>query len=382
MKTSLFSVLFLMFLAVAVLAVSVNNSPTACSGKWTNCSNAFSDNTNRATASASSSANKTGTWNNYGFSIPNSATIDSVKVRADFFASNVRGYINVRVSGDGGVIFGPSHVVGGNRAEQTFSIDVTNDVAWTQGKLNNTNLRVNVTCFKQGSGSNPTCRLDWIPVNVSYTPFDFSVSVNPSSSTITQGNSAQTTTTVTLLGGISQNVTLSHANCPPSSTCTFNPSSGNPSFNSTFTVATTSSTPTGTYNINVTGTGDGKTRNAIYTLTVNTACVRSNPTVLITPDSQNGTAGQTLVYTTNVTNTDTTECGSSTFNMTATIPANWSGSFANGTLTTSPGGSSSTTFSLTSDTNATSGDYIFTNKATNNNAPSFSGNDTAVYHVN
>lgn len=381
MKISFVGVLFLVVLTVAVFAVSVNNSPTACSGQWTNCLNAFSDNTNSATASVSSSNNKTGTWNNYGFSIPNSAIIDSVKVGADFFASNVRGYINVRISGDGGVTFGPSHEVGGNTAEQTFIINVTNDVAWTPSKLNNTNLRVNVTCFKQGSGSNPTCRLDWIPVNVTYTPFDFSVSVNPGSSTVTPGNSAQTNVTVTLLGGSSQNVALSHANCPPSSTCTFNPTSGNPTFKPTFTVATTSSTPIGTYNINITGAGDGKTRNTIYTLTVNSACIRSNPTVLITPGSQNGTAGSTLVYTTSVTNTDSSECGSSTFNMTATIPANWSGSFVNSTLTISPGSSPTTTFSLTSNTTATSGDYTFTNKATNNNAPSFSGNDTAVYHV-
>ena len=223
----IFLISALLFTAT-VFATLQSNSPSLCSGQWTNCSNAFADNTNSATATATSSANKTGTWQNYGFSIPNSAQINSVIVRADFFASKTTGFIDVRVSGNGGVSYGPAHVLGGNTAEQTFTIDVTNDISWTPAKLNDTNFRVQVICFKQGSGPNPTCNLDWIPVNVTYMPFDFSVSANPSSGTVVQANNIQTTVTVTLLGGVSQNVALSTPNCPTGATCTFNPSSGNP----------------------------------------------------------------------------------------------------------------------------------------------------------
>lgn len=251
-----------------VFAVLVFNSPSACTGQWTSCTNAFANDASRATASVSSGANKSGIWNNYGFSIADSSQIDNVTIRTDFFASKSSGFINVKVSGNGGVSFGPSHIVGGNTAEQTFLIDVTNDVSWTGSKLNNSNFKVNVTCFKVGGGSNPTCNLDWAPVNVSYAPFDFSLSLNPNSANVSQGNSVQTTANVTLLGGVSQNVVLSQTNCPPSATCSFNPSSGNPTFSSTFTVNTSVSTPTGVYLMNISGTGDGKTRSKIYTVNV------------------------------------------------------------------------------------------------------------------
>ncbi len=372
----------LIILATVVLAASLSNSPSACSGQWTNCSNAFGDNSNRATASVTASANKSGIWNNYGFSVADSASIDQVVIRADFFASKTNGYINVRVSGDGGATFGPSHVVGGNTAEQTFNIDVTNDLAWTSSKLNNSNLRVNVTCFKQGSGSNPTCNLDWLPINVTYTSFDFSVSASPSSDTIVQGESAESNITVTLLGGVSQNVALSVEGCPTNAICNLNPSSGSPTYTSVFTVITNASTPLGTHLINVSGTGDGLTRKTSFTLTINEDCTRANPTVLISPDTQDASAGSQLNYTTEVTNNDSNGCGSSVFSLTRTIPSGWTGTFLSNSLTISPGSSASTTFMLTSLSNSTAGDYNFNNTATNSNSSSFKSSDSAVYHVN
>ncbi len=285
--------------AVAVFAASVFKSPTACNGRWTNCNNAFSDNSARAYTTATNTVNKSGIWKNYDISIPADATVDSVIVRADFFASNFRGYINVRASGDGGQTYGPPHTVGGNTAEQTYLIDVTSDVAWDANKLNKTNLVVNVTCFKSQTGTNPTCRLDWIPVNVTYTPaveFNFSVSASPASATINQSRSANTTVTVTLLSGATQNVDLSYAGCPASSTCSFNPASGNPTYASTFTVQTSPTTPTGTRVINITGTGDGKTRTAQYTLTVT-----DSPVVVdIQAVPKNGTAPLQVNFTSNV----------------------------------------------------------------------------------
>lgn len=263
--------LFMVFSLIAVFdvdAVTLTNNPGACSGQWNNCVNAFGDNVNRAKVSANNSVNRSGRWQAYGFSVPASATIDSVKVRADFYASNFRGHINVRVSGDGGATLGLSHPLGGNRVEQTFWIDVSNDVAWTPATLNNANFRVNVTCFKNQSGSNPTCNLDYLPVEVVYTPFDFSVGVNPASSSVAQARNAQTTVSVVHLGGVPQNVVLSSSGCPPAATCSFNTSSGTPSYDALFTVATSSSTPTGNYVVNITGTGDGKSRSVLSMVTV------------------------------------------------------------------------------------------------------------------
>lgn len=263
------SVITLVLLSATVLALIQLNSPSACSGQWTTCSNAFANDASRATATATNTVNKSGVWNNYGFSISNSSSINNVTIRADFFASTTKGKINVRVSSDGGATFGPNHVVGGNTAEQTFLIDVTNDVAWTASKLNNGNLVINATCFKTTSGgTNPVCNLDWVPVNVTSTPFDFSVVVNPSSAVVVQANSAVTVVNVSLLSGISQNVTLSQIGCPTDAICTFNADVGLPSYESNFTVSTAASTPAGVYTINITGTGDGKTRNTMFTLNV------------------------------------------------------------------------------------------------------------------
>ena len=281
-KIFLFALIILSFVFSFVTATVNSNSPSACSGQWTSCSNAFADNTNRATATATGSSNKTGIWNNYGFSIKDSAIINSVVVRADFFASKTTGFINVKVSGNGGATYGPAHKVGGNTAEQSFIIDVTSDVAWTGSKLNNSNFVVNVTCFKNGGGSNPTCNLDWVPVNVTYTPFDFSVSTSPTAATVAQARSAQTTVTVTLLVGNSQNVALSQSSCPPSATCSFNVTSGNPTFKANFTVATSAATPAGVYSVNLTGSGDGLSRIAIFNVNVTdstpVASASANPT--------------------------------------------------------------------------------------------------------
>lgn len=381
------------FILAIVFATTLLNSPSSCSGSWTNCSNAFADNNNRATASVNANLNKTGVWNNYGFSIANDSVIDNVTIRSDFFASKSNGYIDIKVSGNNGATFGLSHVVGGNTIEQTFLIDVTNDLIWTPDKFSNNNLKINVTCFKQGSGGNPTCNLDWIPVQVTFSttttstttssstinrisfniwlnqivnnnnatvytnqtvnttaylsagntyfwmlidgvlyqnstsplinftnfvtdklynitfiypgnatsaynkttywynviattttstttqpatssssttiPFDFSISVAPTNGTVTKGNNITTTTQAALLSGTSKQVNLTQTSCPSSSTCSFSPSFGNPTYYSNFTISTTNSTQTGNYLINITGTGDGKTRNAIYNLIVN-----------------------------------------------------------------------------------------------------------------
>lgn len=99
-------------------------------------------------------------------------------------------------------------------------------------------------------------------------PFDFTVNVNPSSCSISQGQSTSATVTVSLVSGISQSVSLAASGLPSGVSYNFNPSSGNPTFNSTFTISTQTSTPTGTYTITITGTGGGVSTYTTYTLTV------------------------------------------------------------------------------------------------------------------
>jgi hypothetical protein len=72
----------------------------------------------------------------------------------------------------------------------------------------------------------------------------------------------------TVNSGTAQTVTFSAAGLPTGATATFSPTSVTSGASSTLTIATTSSTPAGSYAITVTGTGTSVTRTATYTLTV------------------------------------------------------------------------------------------------------------------
>ena len=105
-------------------------------------------------------------------------------------------------------------------------------------------------------------------VTVKPQPFDFNISISPSSGTVEQGKSTSATVTATLLSGTTQAVSLTATGLPSGATASFIPSSGNPTFSSNMTITTAPTTPTGTYTVTITGTGGGKTRTATYTLTV------------------------------------------------------------------------------------------------------------------
>ena len=122
-----------------------------------------------------------------------------------------------------------------------------------------------VTITGTGGGkSHPTT----YTLTVTQPPFDFMVSVDPTSGSVQQGGNVQATVTVTLTSGATQSVSLSASGLPSGATAGFNPSSGNPTFTSTMTISTSASTPTGTYPVTITGTGGGKSHSATYTLTV------------------------------------------------------------------------------------------------------------------
>src|SRR3989338_9043954 len=121
-KTRAFLFLLILTLTITFVSSTINtNNPSVCNGQWSSCSNAFADGGTKSTANM----NKNTTWRNYGFSLPSGSTIQEVMVRADFYASKTNGYIDVRVSKDGGNSYGAAHRVGGNTAEQTFWINVT-----------------------------------------------------------------------------------------------------------------------------------------------------------------------------------------------------------------------------------------------------------------
>ncbi|WP_207936929.1 M20/M25/M40 family metallo-hydrolase [Actinomadura sp. KC216] len=96
---------------------------------------------------------------------------------------------------------------------------------------------------------------------------DFSVSVDPSNGTVQAGNSTTATVRTALTQGTAQQVALSATVSPGGVTATINPGEVKAGGTATLTLATTSSTPEGSYTVTVTGRGS-VTRTATYTLTV------------------------------------------------------------------------------------------------------------------
>lgn len=86
---------------------------------------------------------------------------------------------------------------------------------------------------------------------------DFSLTASPSSQKVSRGSSASYTETVTPSGGFAGTVNFSVVGCPANTSCVA-PSpvaiSSGSSASSKLTVSTTSSTPTGTYSLTITGT--------------------------------------------------------------------------------------------------------------------------------
>jgi len=96
---------------------------------------------------------------------------------------------------------------------------------------------------------------------------DFSLSVSPASRTVKRGKSTTYTVAVNRTGGFAASVSLGVSGLPPGATGSFstNPTTGS----STLSVRTSSSTPTGTFALTVTGTAAGVTRSTSTSLQVN-----------------------------------------------------------------------------------------------------------------
>jgi hypothetical protein len=123
----------------------------------------------------------------------------------------------------------------------------------------------------------------------------FSVAAVPSSQTVVQGGSADFSATVSRTGGFSDPVTLSVTGVPAGATATFSP---NPSDSSTLTIATSSTTPAGTYLLTITGAAGATTHSTSATLVVNQPPPPPTPDFSLSaaPASQSIVRGRTASY--------------------------------------------------------------------------------------
>ena len=79
------------------------------------------------------------------------------------------------------------------------------------------------------------------------------------------------------------------------------------------------------------------------------SCVQNAPSVQIgAPVTQWGNAGQTLSYTVQLTNNDSSACSGRSFNLQNSLPSGWSARFASASLSPAPGQSASTSLAVTS----------------------------------
>lgn len=111
-------------------------------------------------------------------------------------------------------------------------------------------------------------------------------------------------------------------------------------------------------------------------------CATNNPTVSISPASQQSLAGGALTYKVTVADNDGNGCNASNFNLTATVPSGFGDSLSQSSLNLSPGSSKTVMISLASATGTAAGSYPFSVSAVNATTPSYSGSASATYVVN
>jgi len=112
-------------------------------------------------------------------------------------------------------------------------------------------------------------------------------------------------------------------------------------------------------------------------------CTKANPIVTLSPSSQSGKPGDLKSYTVSITNNDNSACGSSTFNIIASVcSSSWTCTPSSASKTISPGSTdSSVTLNVTSSVSAANGDYTISVTVTNSGFPSYSGTGSAIYTV-
>lgn len=131
----------------------------------------------------------------------------------------------------------------------------------------------------------------------------FTISVNPASLSITQGNQGTTTITTAVSGGFNSSITLSVSGVPSGTSVSFNPATipAPGSGSSTMTISVGASTPTGTYPITVTGNGGGVQQSGTLSLTVSAGSTFSISASPASVSLMQGTQGSSTITTT-VTN--------------------------------------------------------------------------------
>jgi uncharacterized repeat protein (TIGR03806 family) len=177
------------------------------------------------------------------------------------------------------------------------TIDENAAIGFTQTTIGNVTfatgthkIRITVT---GSSGTGFTASADAFRLTFQGTPpppTNFSLTVSPSSQTVTAGGAGTTYTVNSTATNFSSSVTLSVSGLPSGASGGFSPNPITPPQSSTLTVTADGTTAPGSYPITITGVGGGLTRTAPATLVV-VAAAQTNFTLSLSPTAQSITAG-------------------------------------------------------------------------------------------
>ena len=195
---------------------------------------------------------------------------------------------------------------------------------------------------------------------------DFFITATPTSETISQGQTATYNLAVNSAGAFSSAVSLQvTTGLPPGVQASIVPSTVTPSpggsVPATLTIPTSLTTPTGTYNLTITGTSSLPliTRSIVVSLTITTAA--SDFTITATPHAptplavKQGQCGNITITVTSIGNF------SSPVNLTLTsLPAHVSANFITNPITPSPGSTVLSALKLCPETSVTPNNYTMT----------------------
>jgi len=190
---------------------------------------------------------------------------------------------------------------------------------------------------------------------------DFFLTGSPGSQSVVAGQTATYSVTVNPVNGYSGTVNLSvSSGCPTGATCSISPSSVGPPYNpSTLTVQTGSSTPRGTYTINIQGTDGTLTHTTSVSLTVLVPdfSISSNPT------SVSIARGQSATYKLTLASVDTFS-GMVSLGLTGCPPKKSTCSFSTNPVNVPSGGSATSALTVVTKNGLSPGTYTMTIKGT------------------
>jgi hypothetical protein len=202
---------------------------------------------------------------------------------------------------------------------------------------------------------------------------DVSVSISPYSQTANSGQTVTYTVTVTNTGNQFEtfSLTTNYGSLSQTSIYLHPGTSGY--------VTLTVYAPSSTITIVVMASSSFVSNTATASLTVySTSCVRSSPSIGISPSSQSARAGEQASYTVTVTNNNNPVCGYSNFYLSSQVPTSWNSYLDSSTLSIYPGSSASTTLRVTSQSTSAIGTYYIYLTATGDG---FSNTAIADYKV-